>query len=296
MRKLRSDSGQVFPLLTFVLLAVLLAVAALVVDLGARYVAHRHAQSIADSAALAGAYDLPDESAASAAALQYATQKNGAELDSAPVVSTNSVTVVAAMETPLGFLPLSVAQRRVHASATATAVGADSVSQSSIEWPPGGDGRIVPIAISDTTYQGFGGQLEFGPGFQSGPGKFGLLALPGQAANPPALARLIRSGYDGTLAVGQQVGAASGNKLMAGPVQGALATTIGVTLIIPVYSGGAVAGSYTIVGFAAFRPTAAVKSGGNETLYGSLVEVASKKPPKTKTTPNYGVRAITLTG
>lgn len=296
MVKLRSsESGQVIPLLGLGLLALLLCVAALVVDLGARYVAHRHAQAAADSAALAAAFDLPDAAAASETAATYATVKNHAELDSPPVVSGDSITVVAGEETPLGFLPLTPLQRRVEASATASAVGADSVSQATIEWPPSGSGRLVPIAISEATATSQPGELEFGPGFQSGPGKFGLLSLPGVGGQPKDLAGAIANGYSGTLNVGDAA-ADSGNKLMAGPVQDALSTTLGATLILPVYSGGAAGGSYTIVGFAAFKVASAIKSGGNEILSGDFTQVTSKRRPKTKTTPNYGVRAITLTG
>ena len=75
MRK-NNERGQSM-VLTVVFMVVLLGFAALVVDVGSWYRAHRSAQATADASALAGAAVLPDTAAASALATQYATKNGG---------------------------------------------------------------------------------------------------------------------------------------------------------------------------------------------------------------------------
>ena len=60
-------------------MVVLLGFAALVIDVGSWYRAHRSAQATADASALAGAAVLPDTAAASALANQYATKNGGSD-------------------------------------------------------------------------------------------------------------------------------------------------------------------------------------------------------------------------
>lgn len=64
MRRLAREDGQILPLVVVVVLAVLLGLAALVIDLGRVYVVKRQLQSAADASALAGAGRLPNGSAA----------------------------------------------------------------------------------------------------------------------------------------------------------------------------------------------------------------------------------------
>src|SRR5262249_20010255 len=63
--------------LTVVFMVVLLGFAALVIDVGSWYRAHRSAQATADASALAGAQVLPDSAGATALAQQYATKNGG---------------------------------------------------------------------------------------------------------------------------------------------------------------------------------------------------------------------------
>ena len=73
-QKLRpqEERGQVIVLVVLMLI-VLLGFAALVVDVGYAYYAHRSLQSSADAAALAGSQDLPDIVAAAATARKYSS-------------------------------------------------------------------------------------------------------------------------------------------------------------------------------------------------------------------------------
>jgi hypothetical protein len=64
------ERGQVVVLLVL-FLVVLLGMAALVIDVGYAYYAHRSLQASADAAALAGAQELPDPARAEAVALEY---------------------------------------------------------------------------------------------------------------------------------------------------------------------------------------------------------------------------------
>ena len=75
MRK-NHERGQSM-VITVVFMVVLLGFAALVIDVGSWYRAHRSAQATADASALAGAAVLPDTAAASALANQYATKNGG---------------------------------------------------------------------------------------------------------------------------------------------------------------------------------------------------------------------------
>ena len=68
----QQESGQVI-VLVVVMLIVLLGFAALVVDVGYAYYAHRSLQASADAAALAGAQELPNATAAEAVARAYSS-------------------------------------------------------------------------------------------------------------------------------------------------------------------------------------------------------------------------------
>jgi uncharacterized membrane protein len=60
LRRFRDQEGQAF-VLTYVCLAVLLGMSALVLDVGAWYQAQRQLQASVDAAALAGAQAMPDD-------------------------------------------------------------------------------------------------------------------------------------------------------------------------------------------------------------------------------------------
>jgi hypothetical protein len=88
----RGERGQVL-VLVILFLVVLLGMAAMVVDVGYAYYAHRSLQASADAAALAGAQELPDPSKATQVAKQYGGepgQKN--YRDNIPNVTTSVTT------------------------------------------------------------------------------------------------------------------------------------------------------------------------------------------------------------
>ncbi|MDX6538468.1 MAG: hypothetical protein QOI71_78 [Gaiellales bacterium] len=79
MRTVRGERGQVLIVVMFAMLA-LLGVAAFAIDVGYAYYAKRQLQSAADAAALAGAQDLPDVTAATATAQSYAAANTPANI------------------------------------------------------------------------------------------------------------------------------------------------------------------------------------------------------------------------
>jgi Putative Flp pilus-assembly TadE/G-like len=81
MRRARGERGQILPIAVLALVA-LLGVAAFSIDVGYAYYAKRQLQSAADAAALAGAQDLPNVSAAMTSAASYADANTPANLSS----------------------------------------------------------------------------------------------------------------------------------------------------------------------------------------------------------------------
>src|SRR3954470_2143066 len=72
----RDESGQAI-VLSAVWMIVLLGMAGLVIDVGSWYRAQRNLQADADAAALAGAQELPDDTATAGVMAQSFAQKNG---------------------------------------------------------------------------------------------------------------------------------------------------------------------------------------------------------------------------
>ena len=72
-----NEQGQVLVLALIFIVVVLLGMAALVVDVGYAYYAHRSLQSSADASALAGAQELPDSARANTVAQSYGGQSGG---------------------------------------------------------------------------------------------------------------------------------------------------------------------------------------------------------------------------
>jgi Flp pilus assembly protein TadG len=83
----QSERGQAFALMVISLIA-LLGTAAIVMDVGFAWYAKRQVQAQADAAALAGAQELPDKTAALARAIEYSNKNMPANLTSedAPIV------------------------------------------------------------------------------------------------------------------------------------------------------------------------------------------------------------------
>jgi Flp pilus assembly protein TadG len=146
-----SERGQAFALMVISLVA-LLGTAAIVMDVGFAWYAKRQVQAQADAAALAGAQELPDKTAAMAKALEYANSNMPANLTSeaTPVVTmgcsatttlwchpggtvtANTIQVKLAAKTPTWFAKL-LGLNNFDVSGTATACQPCSSSPVDIE-------------------------------------------------------------------------------------------------------------------------------------------------------------------
>ena len=127
----RSERGQAM-ILTLVFIAVLLAISAAVIDVGAWYRAHRQVQATADASALAGVTPLPGSTAAGRAlALDYAG-RNGSGVTPADItfsgtqVANDTIQVTARKTVPGVFsalFGLGSVTARAHAKALAAVLG-----------------------------------------------------------------------------------------------------------------------------------------------------------------------------
>src|SRR5205809_13145 len=140
---MRAERGQLMPLAALGLLFVLLVCAGFTIDVGAWYRAHRHAQAVADAAALAAVQALPGDTAGAASLAQSYAAKNGGMLAGSPSFSTSlnandTVRTDAVESAPTYFARVvGIGDISVRASATARAYTLSSV------------GNVVPIAISE---------------------------------------------------------------------------------------------------------------------------------------------------
>lgn len=307
-QRIRSESGQVIPLVVLVALVGLLGIAALAIDVGAWLGASRKAQGAADAAALAAAQDLPaSTSTAASNAAAYAT-RNGVTLDGAVrfggVAQPNdTVTVAVKQPAPVFFARiLGIESVTVGGRATAQAVGASSVP--GVPRTPSGDGKPIPFAVSAAKVPpacgcSYGEQvsLYFGPAYAVASGQFGLVDIvPGSTGNasPPTIGGWIANGVDATLPVGSYAGI-TGNKMMSSQVRNPLQTLAnsGRIVLLPVYSGLS-GGVYTVVGWAAFRLTGYGPAGNVTTFTGSFVRF--KLPVSGPPAQYFGVGKVKLTG
>lgn len=301
--RLRSESGQVIPLTAIALMAVLLGISALVIDAGVWYTKSRHAQNVADAAALAAIQDLPmSPGTAVADATAYAAT-NGGTLNGPPVVSSTSspndtITVKAIETTPTIFAKFfGINTVSVHATASAQAAGTSFVQGGGFG---NGVGKPVPFAISVSTWTADGLNkpvtLTFGPANPTGSGNFGILDFAGAGGGTPprTVAGWITGGYPGQLGPGTY-GGVPGNKYNA--IKTAMATLVGKTVTMPVFSStnGAAGANlqYAVVGWAAFVVSAVNVGGATTTLDGKFVSlhVDQSGPP----TQYFGVGHVKLT-
>lgn len=298
--RLRSETGQVLPLVGVVLMTLMLGVGALVLDVGARFVASRHVQGVADAAALAAARDLPQDPGAAVADANAYARTNGGTLDSATVQSGDTISVQASQQAPLFFArAFGISDGTVRASAVASVSGASELPRGG----PGSDGtgRPIPFAVDSGDVAPFGQEttLDFGPSDPVGSGQFGLIDFSGSGnASPPTLASWIADGFPGTLGTGTYPGV-TGNKVMPGPVRDALAAVAAQHAIIAlaVYSGtngepGANM-TYTVDGWAAFELEKFDPGGNQSTLTGKFVQLDF--PAVTTGGTYYGLGKVQLT-
>lgn len=299
----RDERGAVV-VMTALFMTVLLAFAALVVDVGYLYLEKSKLRAAVDAAALAGVQELPGSpTAAQTTAKAYAAM-NGAAQDGVTVEILNGsrgLRVSAAKDVNLFFARIFGADHiRVSASAAAE-IGTVS-----------GMRGLAPFGVVKQDFV-YGGQyyLKYGPGQGVGShhGNFGALALGGRgAAN---YRKNIMEGYEGKLTVGQWVDTEPGN--MSGPTVDGVDYRIsscthvpectfdnfvpGCTKVVyaPVIDSLDVhgRGKVQVVGFAAFFLEGNIKSGADNYVVGRFIKMLVDGD--IGDAGDYGVSAVRLT-
>jgi Putative Flp pilus-assembly TadE/G-like len=304
----RNQSGQTFVLTVFMLTA-LLGLAALVVDLGSWFRAHRELQATADAAALAGAQELPGSTGnANAFTVQYA-HKNTQGLTAVNVsfssgLETNDTIHVHVTKPAPGFFSKVFGIDSVDEGAKAVArVGGMSSAK-----------YVAPIVVRDThpMLTSCGGPC-LGPGYQTtipvsdtgAPGAFSMLNLAGGGAGTSGadeLASWITDGYPDELPIGGYY-SAPGVKFNANQIQEGLGIRMNSptpVMLFPVYdtlSGTGSNAEYHIIGWAPFYITGYEAHGNDGSITGYFTDIIWYGTLATTSGgggPNFGARTVQL--
>jgi secretion/DNA translocation related TadE-like protein len=306
----QNQRGQA-TVLTLVFLTVLLGMAALVLDIGSWYRADRDTQSSADSAALAGAQALPDDTAqASSLATAYAT-KNGGGLQSVSISSSinpnDTIKVKISRQAPGIFTKLfgysgatvgSTATARVGPLAQAMYVAPIVVN---IKHPAlhcgGTQQRPVPCFGQPTELD----LLDLhSPGGKDAAGSFGLINLTGDPTGnvgATVLSDWMERGYDHMMPLGTYYAAPSSN-FNNSQFQGALGDRIGDDVLFPIYDTLIQPGSnaqYNVVGWIGFHVTSYNANGSSGWVRGWFTRVIWRGIQSTTSSgTNWGSKTIQL--
>jgi hypothetical protein len=303
MTRQNRSSGQAY-VITILFLAVLLAMAAAVLDVGSWYRADRSLQATVDAAALAGAQGLPGSTAtASALASQYAAKNGGGTINvtfSSKVFPSDTIRVTGSRPAP-GFFSkvLGVNSVTVHANATARAG-----LLSAAKW-------VVPIVVDEKHPK-----LQCNPNPCSGPtelvyqhfkkngspdgsGNFGFINITGDKQGTSDLGDLITNGWDQFMNIGNY-DAVTGNMFSSTSIGDNLEARIGDVLLFPIYrklTGSGTGAQYQIIGWAGFRLSGMDLQGTNEKLFGEFVSVTWEGIQAEKASDagaDFGVKNVSL--
>ena len=293
---MRGERGQVLPLMAVGLLVVLLGAAGLAIDVGSWYQAKRHAQAVADAAALAAVQELPDSAAAAAdVARDYAAKNEGtlADVD----VDGDSLSVVANVSGRSYFARV-FGFGDVTTKATAAARAA---SPAEIE-----DALPIGVNAANPALSCGGGQPCFDEDvtlvFDNGTGgvssAWGMIDFTNENESPGTIADWLLNGYPGTVTAGEDYKSDPGNgNFASGPTRSAMEDLAArhARVALPVWSsvsGKGGTATYHIVGFAGFRIDDFDRSGRSSTINGSFVPLVQKGSGKTER--YFGVKSVKL--
>jgi hypothetical protein len=303
MTRHKQNCGQAY-VITVLFLAVLLALAAAVLDIGSWYRADRSLQATVDAAALAGAQALPDSTGnASALASQYATKNGGGTINvtfKSQVFPNDTIVVTGSRPAP-GFFSkvLGVNSVTVHGTASARAG-----YPTQAKW-------VMPIVVdekhpklqcnpnpcsgsTELVYQHFKAN-----GSPNGAGNFGFINLTGDKEGTSDLGNLIENGWDHYMSLGDY-SAVTGNMFSSSHIGDNLDARIGDVLLFPIFrklTGSGTNAKYEIIGWAGFRLTGMDLHGSNEKLFGEFVSVTwdgIQAESASDAPPNFGVKNVSL--
>jgi secretion/DNA translocation related TadE-like protein len=306
----QNERGQA-TVLTLIFLVVLLGMAALVLDIGSWYRADRDTQSTADSAALAGAQSLPDDTGQAVSLASNYADKNGGGLQSATIsssiASNDTIKVKISKESPGNFTKFfGHDSTTVGSSATARVAPLDQAMYVApivvnIKHPAlhcgGTEKRPIPC---------FGQPTELDlldlhkPGGKDAAGSFGLINLTGDPTGnigSGTLAGWMERGYDHMMPLGKYDAAPSAN-FNDGKFQNALQDRIGDDVLFPIYdtlTGPGSNAQYNVVGWIGFHVTAYHAGGSTGWVRGWFTSVVWRGIQSTSSSgSNWGSKTIQL--
>jgi len=210
-KKFLRESGQIAIIVGFLLVAIV-GILAYVIDEGSLYEARSYHQTVADSAALAGVQELPENpQEAVQAAIDYAAMHNvnlsaeDIEITST-FVSNDTITVTSVNPDKQLFFAGIFGRNSTPVGAKATAV---------IGSPKEVTG-VVPWGFNNNNYTaGSEYTLKYGSPPAPGPGNFGALSVDGSGAS--VYKKTIINGSSAPLSVGMWLNPETGN--MTGPTK-----------------------------------------------------------------------------
>jgi hypothetical protein len=272
------------------------------IDVGSWFRQQRASQSTVDSAALAGAQSLPDDTAAAAAmATTYAGENGGVAGASITFTSRygpNDTITVQQTRPATGFfsnvLGISTVTLRAHASAI-SALPSEVLGAAPIAVDihhPMLSGPGCPCFSVPTT-------LPLGK--KGVPGAFGMIDLASDKGNTgtSTLAQWIAKGYDQYLPLGDY-DSDPGAKFDSSQIQDALQSKYGQDLLFPVYDsldGTGSNASYHVIGWAAFHVTLTQATGNSGTISGwfdSVIWQGIVPASGPAVMPDLGVHSVAL--
>lgn len=292
----RDQDGQAF-VMTILFLATLMGMAALVLDVGHWYRSKRDLQSVADSAALAGAQALPDNPGQAAVlAAQYSKDNGGP----APTVTfttknlPNDTIVVHVQRDEPGFFSKVFSIDSVNVGAKSSArTGVLAAAQYAA--PFGIDKKqpelqCTPIPCSNDT------DLDLQ---KVGPGAFRILNIDGSrgGTGTQILGDWVNHGFDGMMPVNQWYYSDSGSKFNSSNVSGAMSFRLGDELLFPVYddvTGGGSNFKYHVVGWAGFIVTAFDGNGNSGHIHGHFTKFLAQGLQGMPSGPSFGSYSVQL--
>jgi hypothetical protein len=308
MNSRKNQSGQTF-VLTVLFMTALVGMAALVVDLGSWFRAHRKLQATADAAALAGAQELPSSPGdANAFARQYA-DKNTQGLTGMTVTFSSKLepndTIHGHVQKPAPGVFSKV-------------FGIDSVEEGAkASAQVGGMQKakyVAPIVVKNTHPMltscggpclGSGYETTIPLGDTGAPGAFSLLNLLGGGtgtAGASELADWIVNGFDAELPIGGYY-SAPGVKFNSNGIQDALGVRMNSptpVMLFPVYdtlSGQGANAEYHIIGWVPFHILDYESHGNDGSITGYFTEMIWFGTLATTSGgggPNFGARTVQL--
>jgi hypothetical protein len=306
MKRIADQQGQTLVLTTIIFSLFLVAVPAIVIDVGSWFREQRETQQIADAAALAGAQALPwDQGRAHTLARQYAETNNRADTPitfSSTISGGDTIRVEIRRDAP-GFFAKMFGINKVN-------VGAKAAAKAS---KPGAARWVAPIVVNEkhpmlncNPQPCFGDsyithiELEHlhKPGSGNASGSFALISLNDDDVDANTLAEWLLTGYDGFMEKDQEYRSAPSANFNNGQFQSALEQRKGTEMLFPIYrkiTGSGSTAQYEVIGWVGFVVLKVIGGGANQTLEGYFTQVVWESIPAS--TPNddeFGVRTIEL--